>query len=670
MSEFPKSLKLNNGLEIPTMGLGTTRLRNMNDANFSMKESDRNKGEDDVVYNSIKHGVRLIDTASKYENEVEVGKGIKRAIDEGIVKREDLFVITKMWLDEKENPEKALRQSLERLNLSYVDLYLDHWPSGKCYNGKNNFKLVSIRDIWKNMEKLVELNLTKSIGVSNYNVQNLSILLSICKIKPVVDEVEFHPYLYQKDLKEFCDLEDIKIISYYPLIKGINFKNRFEKISKDNNLDLLNEEIIVNLSKKYNKTVGQIILNWHLHLGLIPIPGTSSNDRMKENLGAFDFKMDETHDKGDIIEDLDTVDGLGDAADSEYFVADLAVGAEIDVGIFSAGGLDLLELDLFQCALTAGRLFGLGGVGGEAGDEFLELLDLFLFFLIGFLHLTDQKTGGFIPEIVVARIERDLSVINVCNVGADLVEEIAVVGDDNDCIGEVDQKFLQPVDGVQIQMVGGLVEEQNIGIAEQSAGKQDLDLLCAGDLAHQISVKLGLDPETVEQGFCVGLGLPAVHLGKLGLEFAGADTVLIGEVLFGIESILLGTDLEQAGIALNDRIENDLVIIFVVVLFQEGETLSLGNGDTAAGGLKLTGQDPEEGGLAGPVCADDAVAVSLRKFNGNIFKQSLFSQAECDTVCLNHILDTFLFQRLQFPQSGKQHKKQVDNASFDTFLNI
>ena len=270
MYEFPKSLKLNNGLEIPTMGLGTTRLRNMNDANFSMKESDRNKGEDDVVYNSIKHGVRLIDTASKYENEVEVGKGIKRAIDEGIVKREDLFVITKMWLDEKENPEKALRQSLERLNLSYVDLYLDHWPSGKCYNGKNNFKLVSIRDIWKNMEKLVELNLTKSIGVSNYNVQNLSILLSICKIKPVVDEVEFHPYLYQKDLKEFCDLEDIKI------------------------LDLLNEEIIVNLSKKYNKTVGQIILNWHLHLGLIPIPGTSSNDRMKENLGAFDFKMDET----------------------------------------------------------------------------------------------------------------------------------------------------------------------------------------------------------------------------------------------------------------------------------------------------------------------------------------------------------------------------------------
>ena len=108
-----------------------------------------------MQYNSIKHGTRLIDTASKYEDEVEVGRGIKKAIDEGIVKREDLFVITKMWPNEKEDPEKALKQSLEKLQLSYVDLFLDHWPSSKCYNGKNNFKLISVRDLWSNMEKLV-----------------------------------------------------------------------------------------------------------------------------------------------------------------------------------------------------------------------------------------------------------------------------------------------------------------------------------------------------------------------------------------------------------------------------------------------------------------------------------------------------------------------------------
>ena len=313
MAESLKRLKLNNGLEIPIMGLGTTRLRSLDDANKSLKGDDRMKDVEEVVYSSIKHGTRLIDTASKYENEVEVGKGIKKAIDEGIVKREDLFVITKMWPDEKEDPEKALKQSLERLQLSYVDLFLDHWPSGKCYNGKNNFKLISVKDMWPKMEKLVEENLTKSIGVSNYNVQNLMVILSICKIKPVVNEVEFHPYLYQKDLKEFCDLENIKIVAYYPLIKGVNYKSRFPKIMNEKKLDLLNEEIVKNLADKYGKTVGQIILNWHIHLGVIPIPGSANTERMKENLAAIDFKMEDKD--YDLISSLDKqfrfCDGIG-----------------------------------------------------------------------------------------------------------------------------------------------------------------------------------------------------------------------------------------------------------------------------------------------------------------------------------------------------------------------
>ena len=313
MAEHMKKIKLNNGYDIPLMGLGTTRLRNLDDANISLRDDNRMKDVEDVVYNSIKHGTRLIDTASKYEDEVEVGNGIKRAIEEGIVKREDLFVVTKMWLNEKEDPEKALKQSLEKLQLTYVDLYLDHWPSGKCYNGKNNFKLVSVRDIWTKMEKLVEQNLTKSIGVSNYNVQNLLVILSFCKIKPVVDEVEFHPYLYQKDLKEFCDKENIKIISYYPLIKGVNYKSRFPKIMNEKKLDLLNEEIVLNLAKKYEKTVGQIVLNWHIHLGVIPIPGSSNPERMKENLAAFNFKMEDND--YDLLSSLDKqfrfCDGVG-----------------------------------------------------------------------------------------------------------------------------------------------------------------------------------------------------------------------------------------------------------------------------------------------------------------------------------------------------------------------
>ena len=251
------------------------------------------KNEEEIVYQSIKEGVRLIDTASIYKNEVEVGKGINKAIEEGIVKREDLFVVTKFWLNEKEDPEKALKASLERLNLKYVDLYLDHWPSGKCYIDENKFKLICVKDYWPKVEKLVEDGLTKNIGVSNYNVQSLLIVLSIAKIKPFVNQVEFNPYLYQKDLLEFCNLENIKILAYNPLVKGSYCKDRHAKEMEEKKLDLFNETAIQDLSKKYEKTPGQIVLNWEIHRGVIPIPGTSKPERMKENLEAANFKMEE-----------------------------------------------------------------------------------------------------------------------------------------------------------------------------------------------------------------------------------------------------------------------------------------------------------------------------------------------------------------------------------------
>ena len=272
-------MKLNNDLVCPIIGLGTCNLKQI----------------EDVVYQSIIDGTRLIDTASRYNNEEEVGRGIKRAIDEGKVKREDLFIVTKCWVNEKSDPEKALKSSLKRLQLDYVDLYLDHWPSGKYYGDKEEkkFEFVSIKDMWPKMEKLVNDGLTKSIGVSNYNVQNLLVILSICKIKPSVNEVEFHPYLYQKDLKEFCDKEKIIIFSYNPLVKGEYCKERNEEVMKEKNLDLLNEDIVKSLAEKYKKSVGQIILNWHIHLGIIPIPGTKNPQRMKENLGSIDFEMEE-----------------------------------------------------------------------------------------------------------------------------------------------------------------------------------------------------------------------------------------------------------------------------------------------------------------------------------------------------------------------------------------
>ena len=266
-------IELNDRNRCPIMGLGTALIKEEKDI--------------DVVYQSIKDGVRLIDTEPA--NEELVGKGIKKAIDEGIVRREDLFIVTKLELEEKEDPKKALESSLKRLNLEYVDLYLDHWPSCICINDPKKYKLIPVKDTWKQMESLVDSKLTKSIGISNYNVGNIFNILSVCRIKPVVNEVEFNPFLCQKDLKEFCDKENIVLFAYNPMARGEYVDRVF---AAEKNLDLFNENTVCKLKESYEKlTKGQIILNWHLCLGVVPIPGTSKPNRMKENLEAKNFMI-------------------------------------------------------------------------------------------------------------------------------------------------------------------------------------------------------------------------------------------------------------------------------------------------------------------------------------------------------------------------------------------
>jgi len=273
-----------NGAKVPSIGLGT-----------AFMTSDIAE----VVYSSIKDGTRLIDTASKYGSEEGVGKGIKRAIDEGIVKREDLFVTTKLANYEKTDPESAIKQSLKTLGLDYIDLYLEHWPQFFDY-GENDKKInmVPMHKIWPLMENLVEKGYTKYIGVSNYNVQSLLNLLSFCKIKPLVNEIEFHPYLYQKKLVEFCRRENIILFGYNPLVRGCYSADTADEEHRN----LLGEKLIIDLSKKYNKTVGQIVLNWSVSKEVIPIPMTSNPHRMIENLKSTDFTMDK--------EDLEKIDNL------------------------------------------------------------------------------------------------------------------------------------------------------------------------------------------------------------------------------------------------------------------------------------------------------------------------------------------------------------------------
>ena len=273
-----------NGAKVPSIGLGT-----------AFMTSDISE----VVYSSIKDGTRLIDTASKYGSEEGVGKGIKRAIEEGIVKREDLFITTKLGNHEITDPEAAIKRSLKILGLDYIDLYLEHWPKFFNYNEKGEkTDIMPMHVIWPIMESLVEKGYTKYIGVSNYTVQSLLNLLSFCKIKPLVNEIEFHPYLNQKKLVEFCRRENIILFGYNPLVRGCYSA----ETADEKHRNLLGESLIVDLSKKYNKTVGQIVLNWSVSREVIPIPMTSNIHRMKENLGSTDFVMEK--------DDLTKIDAL------------------------------------------------------------------------------------------------------------------------------------------------------------------------------------------------------------------------------------------------------------------------------------------------------------------------------------------------------------------------
>lgn len=269
--KLPFTLKLNNGTEIPRIGLGTYAIDTI----------------EDIVFQSIKDGVRHIDTASVYENEDKVGRAINKAIKEGIVKREDLFIVTKLWINNKhKDVDQVIQKQLKDLGLDYVDLYLDHWPYSIYKDEKGQLKSVGIQKNWSNLESLVKKGYTKSIGVSNYNVQLIMDLLTYANIKPVMNQIELHPYLLQKNLREFCHNNQINITAYNSICKG-----KYTSYHKNTNLDLLNEPIIKDLAEKYKVGPGHIALNWALVQDIVVIPSTANPKRMKENLKALDFKL-------------------------------------------------------------------------------------------------------------------------------------------------------------------------------------------------------------------------------------------------------------------------------------------------------------------------------------------------------------------------------------------
>ncbi|WHY62913.1 aldo/keto reductase [Cytobacillus firmus] len=251
MKEISGTLTLNNGVEMPQFGLGVYKV-------------EKGLQIENTVKDAINIGYRLIDTAAFYENEEGVGKAIK----ESGVPREELFITTKVWNTDQgyDQTLNAFDNSLKKMGLDYIDLYLIHWPVKEKY-----------LETWRALEKLYKDGKARAIGVSNFQIHHLKDILKNSSEKPAVNQVELHPLLSQKELREFCSEYNIKVQAWSPIARG----------------RVLEDSDIKEIAERHNKSAAQIILRWHLQNGIMVIPKSVKKDRLRENADIFDFELTE-----------------------------------------------------------------------------------------------------------------------------------------------------------------------------------------------------------------------------------------------------------------------------------------------------------------------------------------------------------------------------------------
>ncbi|MBT2614813.1 MULTISPECIES: aldo/keto reductase [unclassified Bacillus (in: firmicutes)] len=249
ISNIGETITLHNGVKMPQLGFGVFKVKNGNETVESVKKA-------------VEVGYRAIDTAAIYENE----EGVGQAIRECGVPREELFITSKVWNTEQgyDTTLKAFEDSLNRLGLEYLDLYLIHWP------GKDKYL-----ETWRALEKLYKDGKVKSIGVSNFHVHHLENLLANSEVKPVVNQIELHPLLTQVEIRDYCAKHEIKVESWSPLGRG----------------NLLEEPTINHIAKKHGKSPAQVLIRWHLQHDLVVIPKSITPSRIKENAQVFDFSL-------------------------------------------------------------------------------------------------------------------------------------------------------------------------------------------------------------------------------------------------------------------------------------------------------------------------------------------------------------------------------------------
>lgn len=288
-----KQLKFNNGDLMPAIGLGTWK---------------SNPGEvGQAVKTAIINGYRHIDCAAVYGNETEIGVALAELFQEGVVKREDLWITSKLWNDSHQSQYviDALKKTLSDLQLEYLDLYLIHWPvafkHGVQPQSSEDFlslEEVPIIETWTKMEEAVKLGLTKHIGVSNFSIKKLKDLLSKATIKPEVNQVELHPFLQQNELVQFAKENQIILTGYSPLGSG----DRSVGMKKADEPSLLNNEVIAEVAKANGCTTAQVLIAWQVQRGTAVIPKSTNADRLKQNLESALCRLSE--------EDIKKINGL------------------------------------------------------------------------------------------------------------------------------------------------------------------------------------------------------------------------------------------------------------------------------------------------------------------------------------------------------------------------
>lgn len=258
-------IRLNNGIEMPKLGLGVFRVEDSAELINAVKFA-------------IKSGYRSIDGAAIYGNEEAMGEGIRQGIKEAGITREDLFITSKVWNADLgyESAIAAYETSLQKIGVDYLDLYLIHWPVEGKY-----------KEAWRALEYLYQQGRVKAVGVSNFQIHHLEDLLKDANIKPVINQIELHPYLSQTKVREFCEENNIQVEAWSPLMARNG---------------LLEDETLKEIAKKYNKTTAQVVLRWDLQSHVITIPKSTNEGRLLQNIDIFDFELSK--------EDMELIDSL------------------------------------------------------------------------------------------------------------------------------------------------------------------------------------------------------------------------------------------------------------------------------------------------------------------------------------------------------------------------